>query len=253
MSLEPAHCRQRLQWRAQRLLDSAGAEDEEVAGEQDVKVLLLNQLHHRVQADQHGRAVERELHGLLTSDRLGRRDTRVERRLSERTVAADIDDGGGEHDHVQVRVRLHHRRDERRRRKHGVRDGVDHERAKGGGAAGAAVHNLLKVRRLQRGAADEEAVNVGEVSELGAICRAYRAAILDPQPRRHVGGAAGGDVCADRAVRFLRLRSCGDNAGADGPDGLIGENDARRINQVHHPLQLPLAHLQRPSGRALGL
>jgi hypothetical protein len=78
---------------------------------------------------------------------------------------------------------------------------------------------------LQAGAADKETVNVGLLSEVLAVLLADGAAV------DNTGGL--GDLLAkllahpltDTLVNLLRLLGGGDLAGADGPDGLVGDDD----------------------------
>lgn len=79
--------------------------------------------------------------------------------------------------------------------------------------------------RLQASTADEEAVNVGLLAELHAVLLADAAAVQD-------AGLVGGlgvdlllEPLADGGVDLLGLLGGGDLAGADGPDGLVGDDD----------------------------
>mmetsp|Transcript_20197 Transcript_20197/g.52100 ORF Transcript_20197/g.52100 Transcript_20197/m.52100 type:complete len:307 (-) Transcript_20197:648-1568(-) len=158
--LEGLHSRQRLQRRAHRLVHRARAQPEEVHREEHVEVLLLDEFDDDVQPDQHGRAVERELHRLLLGDSLGLSLAGRRHRLRERAVAAHVHDDRRQHEHVRVRVHAHHRRREDARAQHGVRDRVDHERAKLLVPTTARSHDGPKVGVLERRAAHEEAVHV---------------------------------------------------------------------------------------------
>lgn len=79
--------------------------------------------------------------------------------------------------------------------------------------------------RLQAGAADEETVNVGLLGELLAVLLADRATVDDAG----LVGSLLADVLleplADALVNLLCLLGGGDLAGADGPDGLVGNDD----------------------------
>mmetsp|Transcript_3947 Transcript_3947/g.13498 ORF Transcript_3947/g.13498 Transcript_3947/m.13498 type:complete len:335 (+) Transcript_3947:41-1045(+) len=78
-------------------------------------------------------------------------------------------------------------------------------------------------------AADEEAVDVGLGGEVRRVGRVGRAAVLDADL---VGGLlvdGAGDPVADGLVRLLGLLGRRRDARADGPDGLVGDDDARLV------------------------
>mmetsp|Transcript_4521 Transcript_4521/g.8869 ORF Transcript_4521/g.8869 Transcript_4521/m.8869 type:complete len:263 (-) Transcript_4521:25-813(-) len=103
---------------------------------------------------------------------------------------------------------------------------------------------------LERGAADEEAVDVGAGREGGRVGRVGRASVLDAD----VGGevsVGGREPVADLLVGRLRLLGGGGHAGADGPDGLVGDDTCVGLEDVLDLLQLRLAHVERLVGVAL--
>ena len=82
-----------------------------------------------------------------------------------------------------------------------------------------------EVGGLEAGAADEAAVNVGAGEQVGGVVGLHGAAVLDADGVG--GGLTGtlGDGLADDAADAVGLVGGADFAGADGPDGLVGEDD----------------------------
>lgn len=78
---------------------------------------------------------------------------------------------------------------------------------------------------LQRGTANEETVNVLLLGELVAVLLAHTATVDDSGVVRSGLADLLGEVLADGGVNLLGLLSAGDLAGADGPDGLVGNDD----------------------------
>lgn len=72
-------------------------------------------------------------------------------------------------------------------------------------------------RRLQAGAADEEAVNIRLLGELAAVLLRHAATVQDTGLLGRLGGDLLLQPLADRGVDFLCLLSGSDLAGADGP------------------------------------
>mmetsp|Transcript_88654 Transcript_88654/g.173387 ORF Transcript_88654/g.173387 Transcript_88654/m.173387 type:complete len:290 (+) Transcript_88654:120-989(+) len=116
------------------------------------------------------------------------------------------------------------------------------QRLRGGGGVGDDRHE----GGLERGPAHEEAVHVRLRDELLAVLRRHTAAILDAHLLRHLGGDLLLQEGADGRVRLLRLVRRGHLAGADGPDGLVGDDDVVPVLDLRdHSGQLPLVHLVR--------
>lgn len=79
--------------------------------------------------------------------------------------------------------------------------------------------------RLKGGTTDEETVNVLLLGELVAVLLADTATVDDSGVVRSSLADLLGKVLADGGVDLLGLLSAGDLAGADGPDGLVGNDD----------------------------
>ena len=106
---------------------------------------------------------------------------------------------------------------------------------------------------LQGGAADEEAVDVGLVSEVGGVLAVGAAAVQDPDG---VGELAelGLEVVSDLAVDVLRVGGCGRQAGADCPDRLVRNDNVLPVVLLHrldHCGKLSLAHVEGAAGLLL--
>lgn len=78
---------------------------------------------------------------------------------------------------------------------------------------------------LEGGTTDEETVNVLLLGELVAVLLADTATVDDSGVVRSGLADLLGEVLADGGVNLLGLLSAGDLAGADGPDGLVGNDD----------------------------
>lgn len=78
---------------------------------------------------------------------------------------------------------------------------------------------------LQAGATNQEAVNVGLLAQLLAVLLADTATVQDARLVRSLVTNALLEPLADGSVDVLCLLSCGDLASADGPDGLVGNDD----------------------------
>ena len=79
--------------------------------------------------------------------------------------------------------------------------------------------------RLKGSTTDEETVNVLLLGELVAVLLADTATVDDSGVVRSGLADLLGEVLADGGVNLLGLLSAGDLAGADGPDGLVGNDD----------------------------
>ena len=89
--------------------------------------------------------------------------------------------------------------------------------------------DLDEVVRLERGAADEAAVDVGLGEELLRVGRLAGAAVEDRGVVRDGLVEEAGEDFADVGVDLLGLGRRGGLAGADGPDGLIGDDDLLHV------------------------
>jgi hypothetical protein len=78
---------------------------------------------------------------------------------------------------------------------------------------------------LQAGTANEETVNVLLLGELVAVLLADTATVDDSGVVRSGLADLLGEVFADGGVHLLGLLGAGDLAGANGPDGLVGNDD----------------------------
>src|SRR5438270_2064441 len=98
---------------------------------------------------------------------------------------------------------------------------------------------------VEAGPADERAVDVGLGHELGDVRRLHRAAVLDPDAAGHlVADEAGGDL-TDQPDGGLGVVGRGRAARPDGPDGLVGHDQAGHLlggKPLESGLHLP-AHL----------
>mmetsp|Transcript_104148 Transcript_104148/g.299743 ORF Transcript_104148/g.299743 Transcript_104148/m.299743 type:complete len:290 (+) Transcript_104148:121-990(+) len=114
------------------------------------------------------------------------------------------------------------------------------QRLRGGGGVGDDRHE----GGLERGPAHEEAVHVRLRDELLAVLRRHTAAILDAHLLRHLGGNLLLQEGADGRVRLLRLVRRSHLARADGPDGLVGDDDVVPILDLRDDGgELALVHL----------
>ena len=89
---------------------------------------------------------------------------------------------------------------------------------------------------LEGGAADEAAIDVFLVEEAFGVIGFHAAAVLDANAVGVVFVPHGGEGFADEGMDFLSLFVGGVSAGADGPDGFIGDDEA--VGVVHLSVQL---------------
>ena len=95
--------------------------------------------------------------------------------------------------------------------------------------SGCRLDNGGEICRFQRCAADEAAVHIRLGKKLGRVGGFHRAAVLDGESFGGLPAIEGGDGGADHSVPLTRLGSGGGFSGADGPDGLIGDNDVGEL------------------------
>ncbi|EPY42088.1 triosephosphate isomerase (TIM) [Angomonas deanei] len=79
--------------------------------------------------------------------------------------------------------------------------------------------------RLQRSTTDKETVNVLLLVQRGGILPVDRTTVEDAKSSGDIGANLVLNVATDDGVHLLRLLGGGDLAGADGPDGLVGEHN----------------------------
>src|SRR5436190_18232647 len=99
-----------------------------------------------------------------------------------------------------------------------------------------------EVCRLERGAADQSAVDVFHRKQIGGIV-GFHAAAIKYLDLRGGSGMAGSQAAAQKSVNVLRHLRRGSLAGADRPDRLISDDqpDQVGIDQfVQHRFQLAL-------------
>ena len=77
---------------------------------------------------------------------------------------------------------------------------------------------------LQRRAADEESVNIGPSAEILAVLATYRATVDDLDILSHIGVHIVFDPGAQLLVNVLGLFGRRHHAGADCPDGFVGDD-----------------------------
>ena len=87
--------------------------------------------------------------------------------------------------------------------------------------------------RLERRAAYQAAVDVGLGEQLRRAGRGYGAAVLDTDRRSGGFIVQLADAGADRRADLLSLLGGGYLAGADGPDGLVGDDGRLRLIRGH--------------------
>ena len=86
------------------------------------------------------------------------------------------------------------------------------------------LHDLGKAARIEAGAADEGAVDVGLAHEFAGILRFHAAAVLNPNSLgRGLIGHFAQDVANER-VRFLCLLGCCVAPGTDRPDRFVRDH-----------------------------
>src|SRR3954468_279948 len=89
----------------------------------------------------------------------------------------------------------------------------------------AEAHDLDELVRVQRGAADQGAVDVGLRHDLGDVAGLDGAAVLDADLVGQILGVQLGDLATDGGADLLGVLGAADLAGADGPDRLVGDDD----------------------------
>ena len=98
--------------------------------------------------------------------------------------------------------------------------------------------------RLQAGTANKETVNVLLLGEVLAVLSVDAAAVKDPGLVGDLVTNVGHEPLADGGVNLLGLLDGGDLAGADGPDGLVGDDDVLPVaNLGGDSSKLALDHL----------
>ena len=88
------------------------------------------------------------------------------------------------------------------------------------------VHELLG---FQSSTADEAAVDIGLGQQLSSVLGVHAAAILNGDAAGHAGTVQATDGSTDVGADLAGLLSSGGLAGADGPDGLIGDDAAAQF------------------------
>ncbi|EGJ78227.1 putative phosphoglycerate kinase [Streptomyces sp. Tu6071] len=96
---------------------------------------------------------------------------------------------------------------------------------RGGPSLLAETDDLDELVGVERGTADEGAVDVGAGHDLGDVGRLDRAAVLDAHGVGQLLVVQLGELAADRPADLLRVVGAADLAGADGPHGLVGDDD----------------------------
>mmetsp|Transcript_1558 Transcript_1558/g.4757 ORF Transcript_1558/g.4757 Transcript_1558/m.4757 type:complete len:248 (-) Transcript_1558:183-926(-) len=99
----------------------------------------------------------------------------------------------------------------------------------------------LRETWLARGSSDQETIHVGQLTQGLAIGRVDGATVENPDRICHLAAANIPYDSPDLEVSFLCLQGCGDNACADGPDRLVGDDHLAPVldlgdDGVHHPL-----------------
>ncbi len=94
---------------------------------------------------------------------------------------------------------------------------------------GGVGYNLGEAVGVEAGSSDEGSVDVFEVAEAGGVVGFDGASVEDAYGGSQLGCERRGDLGADDAVSVGGDLRRGGAAGADGPDGLVGEDD--RIGQ----------------------
>lgn len=109
-------------------------------------------------------------------------------------------------------------------------------------------------RRLQGSTADQEAINVLLLAQVVAILLAHAATIDDARLLGHLGRDLVCQPVPDLRVHLLRLLRRGHFARANGPDGLVGNDDAGPVGRGNGSLdglELPRHNGNRLAGLAL--
>ena len=113
------------------------------------------------------------------------------------------------------------------------------------------LRNRQKIRRLQAGAADQRAVDVGDRHQFRRVGGLHRAAVENPDLATFRLESAGENT-ADKAMNLLDISRRRRQPGADRPDRLIGHHQIGRRRAVRQRTrELPAADIQRLAGIAL--
>ena len=94
---------------------------------------------------------------------------------------------------------------------------------------GAVADDFVETLGFEGRTADEGTVDVRAGHQLGGVVGLHAAAVLDADLGGGVGAVEFGDDGADEGVRVLRLLGGGGDAGADGPDGFVGDDGFTEI------------------------
>src|SRR5690349_6455249 len=114
-----------------------------------------------------------------------------------------------------------------------------------------AFRNPEEIRRLEAGAADQRAVDVGYRHQLLRVRRLDRSAVQDPHPAAFRAEPLA-QRFADEAVHLLDILRRPRQPGADRPGRLIGHHQIRRSGPVRQRTrELRAAHIERLPGVAL--
>ena len=126
------------------------------------------------------------------------------------------------------------------------------------------IRSLVLVRRvddrlegsgLERSAADEAAVDVELREQAGSVFSVHRAAVLDGDRAGSAGAEERTDGVADEGADFAGLFNGRGLAGADGPDGFVGDDDLADLvglNVLERHLDLVLDAFGGDAGFAFG-
>lgn len=86
--------------------------------------------------------------------------------------------------------------------------------------------------RLKGSTTNEETVNVGLLAQLATVLLIDAATVQNAGLVGNLVADVGLEPLADGLVDLLGLLGCGDLAGADGPDGLVGNNDLAPVGDL---------------------
>ena len=107
-----------------------------------------------------------------------------------------------------------------------------------GGLVGC-LNDLDELLGHQGSAADQTAVDVGLGQQLEGVLVVHGAAVQDGDGTGVLGGVQLADHAADHLADLFRLLGSGGQAGADSPDGLVGDDDLADL-VLGHTLQTQL-------------